>query len=56
MVVVCAPLVEVIGNVVATEVGCGVFKVDNNVLVVSRGSLRKGGVEEEKVSVLRVVV
>jgi hypothetical protein len=39
VVVVCSPLVEVVGNIVATGVGCCVLEINDDVAVV-RGSAR----------------
>jgi hypothetical protein len=38
VVVVCSPLMEVVGNVVATGVGCCVLEIDDNVAVVRRSA------------------
>jgi hypothetical protein len=37
--VVCTPLVEVVGNVVASCIGCGVFKVDDDELVSATSTM-----------------
>lgn len=45
VVVVCAPLMEVVGNIVPAVVGRRVLKVDDNVLVVLGNAGRELGIE-----------
>jgi hypothetical protein len=54
-VIVGAPLVEVVGNVVAPRIGRGVFEIDYNVFMVL-WRVEDGVFEQEEVAVLRVVV
>lgn len=56
MVVVCAPFMEMVGNVVPAIVGCRVLKVDHNVSVVWGDTLWQLSVEQQQVSILSVVV
>ena len=55
VVVVCSPLVEVVGNIVAAGVWRCVLEVDNNVAMM-RGSPWRWIIQLEKIAVLRIIV
>jgi hypothetical protein len=56
VVVVGLPFVEMVGDIVSSVVGCGVFKVDDDELMVFRGTRRERLFQLEDVAILRVVV
>lgn len=54
--IVGLPFVEVVGDVVSSVIGCGVFKVDDDQLMVFGGTRREGLFQLEDVAILRIVI
>jgi hypothetical protein len=54
--VVGLPFVEMVGDIVSSIVGCGVFEIDDDELMVFRSTRRERLFQLEDITILRVVV